>query len=165
VYFQFDAGANPYALIQFRKGYLVTDQPYDVDISLNLPRTPNNRAQGNFMVDVTLLSASLSSGDQEMELLRERRPAILTYYSPIMEYVHRAIDLPWFVFGWRKEQEKLVVPILEEVEFARGWRNLPSGARVELSNAGHLQIYSAEISFKARLRGLRYVSYRGGESC
>jgi seipin len=108
------------------------------------------------MIDVTLLSASSSSGEQDVELSRERRPAILTYYSPVLEYVHRAIKLPWFVVGWRKEEEKLVVPIFEELAFARGWKNLPSGARLELSNAGHLQVYNAEISFRARLRGLRY---------
>jgi seipin len=157
IYFQFNAGANPFAIVQLRKGNLVSDQPYDVSVSLNLPRTPSNTAAGNFMVDLQLLGPStgvVTSGKQEL-LARESRPAILTYYSPIMEFTHKAVKLPLYILGLRKEAEKLDVPVMEGVEFARGWKNVPTTARIEITNVGHMQVYNSFVSFKTKLRGLR----------
>jgi len=158
VYFQFDANANPYASIPLRKEHLVTDQPYDVAVSLYLPRTPSNTAVGNFMIDLQLL-APADNEKVPVTLAHERRPAILTYYSPIMEHVHKAMGLPWYILGWRQEAEKLETTVMEGIEFAKGWRNMPATARIELTNSAHLHIYSASISFKAKLRGLRYLMY------
>jgi seipin len=156
VYFHFETGANPHAIVQLKKGHIVSDQPYDVSVSLHLPRTPANTAAGNFMVDLQLLAPQLGqSEDEAVVLAQESRPAILTYYSPIMEHIHKAIGLPLYLFGWRKEEEKIDMPIMEGVEFSRGWRNVPATARIELSNAANMQLYSAIISFKTRLRGLR----------
>jgi seipin len=157
IYFQFNAGANPFAIVPLRKGVLVSDQPYDVRVSLNLPRTPSNTAAGNFMIDLQLLGPpTRSTADKEQDILvRESRPAILTYYSPPMELAQKAFALPLYVLGFRKEAEKLDVSIMEGVEFARGWKNLPASARVEITNAGHMQVYNAFISFRIRLKGLR----------
>jgi hypothetical protein len=110
------------------------------------------------MIDLQLLAPTSTSGrpkDEPVILARERRPAILTYYSPLIEYLHKLISLPLYVLGWRKEEERIELLVMEGVEFSRGGRQTPISARLELSNAPHMQIYNAAISFKTKLRGLR----------
>lgn len=128
-----------------------------------MPRTPSNRAAGNFMLAIDLLGPEASlidiaSANPSDVLATARRPAILTYYSDTMEHVHRASGLIWHMLGWRKEAEKIEVKMMEGVEFSRGWRNIPSAARLELQGDRSLQVYNASLAFTARLRGLRYES-------
>ena len=136
-------------------------------VVLHMPRTPTNIEAGNFMVDLRLLSPLLPGLANELAetLARSRRPAILTYYSPSMEHVHNAAGLPLHLLGWRRESEVLEVGMMENVEFDKGWRNLPNKARVELQSsteeAGRkLQVYEARLVFTARLKGLRYIMYK-----
>lgn len=76
-----------------------------------------------------------------------------------MEHVHRAAALPLYVVGWRHESEALDVKMMEGVTFAKGWRNIPATAKLELRSEGKLQVYDANVVFTARLRGLRYLMY------
>ena len=112
------------------------------------------------MIDLQLF-APAAPGIEKVEpaalLAHQRRPAILTYHSFAMEHIHRAVALPWYILGFRQESEVLDLSLMEEATFSRGWRNVPSSARVELQSDGKLQVYSVELAFKARLRGLRYV--------
>jgi seipin len=161
IYLQFGPGHHPYGLVAMSKE-LVSNQPYDVNVILNMPRTPSNTAAGNFMVDLQLLAPGVpgsarSSADEEV-LVQETRPAILKYHSQTMEHVHKAAALPLYVLGLREESESLTVGLLDGVEFARGWRNVPATARLELQSDTKLQVYSAKIVFTARLKGLRYVA-------
>jgi seipin len=160
VYLQFDQGRNAYAEVDLGNGRLVSDQPYDIDVKLHVPRTPANMAAGNFMIQLELVAPPESRWTDEVPkvLVQERRPAILTYYSTALEHVYNAARLPLLVTGWRKEAEKLDISIMEGVEFARGWRNVPATARIELQSTSHLQVYDMSISFRTRLRGLRYVN-------
>lgn len=146
---------------------IVSGQPYDVKMVLHMPRTPANIKAGNFMVDLRLLSPLLPglANEPAETLARSRRPAILTYHSAAMEHVHNAVELPLHLLGWRKESEILEVGMMEGVEFDKGWRNLPSRAKVELQSSmeegfGKLQVYEARLVFTARLRGLRYIMYK-----
>ncbi|KAK7530778.1 putative adipose-regulatory protein-domain-containing protein [Phyllosticta citribraziliensis] len=92
-------------------------------------------------------------------LARERRPAILTYYSPPVEHVIKALELPMYLVGWRREAETLEVPMMEAVRFERGWRNLPEVVRVEVQAVERVQVYGCAVVFEARLQGLRYIMY------
>lgn len=65
--------------------------------------------------------------------------------------------MPLYVLGWQREAETLRVPMLEKIEFSRGWRNLPASLRLEVHSKEPLQVYSAQIEFHARFTGLRYV--------
>lgn len=172
IYLQFDShhlGINnsPWGITDLGRE-LVSGQPYDVKVILHMPRTPTNIEAGNFMVDLRLLSPLLPglTNEPAETLARSRRPAILTYYSPAMEHVHNAAGLPLHVLGWRRESEILEVGMMEDVEFDKGWRNLPSKARVELQSSmmgeggRKLQVYEAKLVFTARLKGLRYVMYK-----
>lgn len=137
----------------------MSDQPYDVKVVLDMPRTPNNTAAGNFMLNLTLF-APLEAGTKKVQaqvLATESRPAILTFHSEVMDLIYKMVGLPLYVTGWRKELERLEVDVMERVEFGRGWKSIPATARLEIQSVEKLQIYSAGISFKARLRGLRYV--------
>jgi hypothetical protein len=169
IYLQFDShhiGINnaPWGITDLGRE-IVSGQPYDVKVVLHMPRTPTNIKAGNFMVDLRLLSPLLPglANEPAETLVRSRRPAILKYYSVAMEHVHNAAGLPLHLLGWRRESEILEVGMMEDVEFDKGWRNLPNRARVELQSSmeeGSLQVYEARLVFTARLKGLRYIMYK-----
>lgn len=140
---------------------LVSSQPYDVTVNLNLPRTPSNIAAGNFMLELSLLSPTtnslLSASPPSEVLAHSLRPAILTYASPIIDTASKVSQLPWYLLGWRKEAERLEVSLMEGVKFSRGWRNVPGTLKLEIHSAEPMQIYEATVKFVARFSGLRQV--------
>ena len=111
------------------------------------------------MVSVQLLapigSMSIVSPSKPEVVAQERRAAILTYYSPVMEFVHMAVSLPWYVVGWRHEAESLKIDMMESVEFARGVNSIPSSARLEIASTERMQIYRATLFFRVQWQGLR----------
>ncbi|KIW08423.1 uncharacterized protein PV09_01327 [Verruconis gallopava] len=162
IYLQFGPSHPPYGYASIQ-GALISQQPYDVKVILHMPRTPNNKAAGNFMIDLQLIApGSTSDGvvdDKNKVLAKSSRPAILNYKSATMELVQQGFSLPWHLIGWREEAEVLKVPMIESVEFPKGWRNIPDHVRLELRSDEKLQVYSAKIEITARLRGLRYLMY------
>jgi hypothetical protein len=167
VYLQFDSvlsgsehgPSRPWATVDLG-GELISGQPYDISVVLHMPRSQRNKEAGNFMVDVKLLAPLLPHVERPEEtLVHSRRPAILTYYSNAMEHVHNAAGLPLHLLGVRKEEEVLVVPMMESVSFEKGWRNVPTRARVEIQSEGTLQVYDARLEVKAQLQGLRWIMY------
>lgn len=136
---------------------LATLQPYDVTVQLEMPRTPSNLAAGNFMLDLSLFShRSISAKNTSRELIaRSRRPAILTYASPIVDTASKVTYMPLYLTGWRREAETLEVQMMEQIEFPRGWRNLPENLRVEIHSDEKMQIYNAKVEFRATFTGLR----------
>lgn len=154
-----DRDGNPWGTASFDSEF-VSSQPYDVAVTLDMPRTPANLEVGNFMIDLTLYSRQTASvlptsTDTLSTITQSRRPAILTYNSPLVDLARRIARLPIYVVGWRREAERLEVPMIEKVEFARGARNLPQSLRVEIQGDGKMQIYSARVEFRARFTGLR----------
>jgi seipin len=159
------------------QGDLVSSQPYDVKLEIELPRTRQNREVGNFMLDVSLLapekvekkksgSAGLwepgrdaQQSDSAPVLARSRRPAILHYRSMPVEAMHRITQLPWYLLGFRHESEKIVIDVFESTSFARGANAVPVALKLEVQSSGRMQIYSARAVFRARFRGLRWVMY------
>lgn len=163
------------------QGDLVSAQAYDVKLELELPRTRENRAVGNFMLDVALLAPV--KGDKKKAgsaglletvkdglaptllfetapvLARSRRPAILHYRSTMVELAHRATQLPWYLLGFRHESERLTVSVFEGANFARGADSVPAALKLEVQSSGRMQIYSARAVFRARFRGLRWLMY------
>jgi seipin len=128
-----------------------------------MPRTPTNTGAGNFMVDLQLLApldtvAGVLPLKPEV-LAHERRPAILTYQSVTMEHVHRAAALPLYIAGLRQESESLDIKMMEGVEFERGWRHIPTTARLELQSEEKLQVYDVQVVFTSKLHGLRWVGF------
>ena len=162
-------------------GDLVSSQPYDVKLEIELPRTRANREVGNFMLDVSLLapekgdkkkagSAGLletvkdglvpsQQSDSAPVLARSRRSAILHYRSMPVEIMHRLTQIPWYLLGVRHESEKIVIDVFESTSFARGANSVPVALKLEVQSSGRMQIYSARAVFRARFRGARWVMY------
>lgn len=142
---------------------LVSLQMYDVQVELELPRTPSNVAAGNFMLDLALYSPPSTSAETGLNtsttlLSQSRRSAILTYASPLVDTANKLVLMPFYVLGWNREAEKLRVGMLEKVQFPRGQRNVPSSLRLEIHSAEKMHVYRARVTFKATFTGLRYAS-------
>ncbi|OJD40448.1 hec ndc80p family protein [Diplodia corticola] len=181
------AAYHPWGTAAGIRQWLVADQRYDVRVELDMPRTRANREAGNFMVELALLgpagataTATAGSGivgaygeggggagagdgvgkkKEDVVLAVSRRPAILTWYSDVVENVNKAVEMPWYLLGWRREAERLVVGMMEGVRFERGWGNVPEALRVELRAVERLQVYAVRVMFEAKLQGLRYLMY------
>lgn len=141
---------------------LVSSQPYDVHVEVELPRTPSNLDTGNFMLDLTLFSHSSTSAQTGENttappISRSRRPAILTYTSPLIDIASKISFMPLYVLGWKQEAERLVVRMMEGVEFSRGAHNIPETLRLELNSKEEMQVYSAKVTFRTRFTGIRYA--------
>lgn len=110
------------------------------------------------MLDLALYSRQSNTLNASTALLGEsRRSAILTYASPLVDTANRISQMPWYILGWRTEAETVEVPMMERVEFAKGWRNLPASLSLTLHSASNLQVYSARVNFVARFSGLRWA--------
>ncbi|KAL4810424.1 putative adipose-regulatory protein-domain-containing protein [Aspergillus unguis] len=144
---------------------LISSQPYDVHVELELPRTPSNLATGNFMLDLTLLSHSSTSARRGENITappisHARRPAILTYASPLVDISSKVSFMPLYVLGWKREAERLVVRMMEGVEFSRGPHSRPETLRLEIRAQEKVQVYSAKVMFRTRFTGLRWIMYQ-----
>merc|ERR1711964_942801 len=102
IHLQYSDGPHPYGITSLDTS-LVSQQPYDIYLTLHVPRSPPNIHRGNFMLSLSLLSPtykflppptdpspatplsgatgtlSLSKSDI---LFSSRRPTLQTYTSP-----------------------------------------------------------------------------------
>lgn len=115
------------------------------------------------MVDLSLLappapSTAVKSTDLNLNVLaHSRRPAILTYVSPIINTASTISALPWYILGWKSEKDVLEVSMFEGVVFGRGWRNLPQSVKVVIEADEKMQFYETSIKIVAKFSGLRYL--------
>ncbi|RVD86344.1 Seipin family [Arthrobotrys flagrans] len=148
----------PHGGADISKGVLMHNQPYDVYVSLTLPTSPHNIEAGNFMINLTLFDENLETPGV---LATSRRSACLTYRSDIINTMDTVMRSPLYLSGWRKEQEKIDVLMMEGEVFTK--KRLPSylGIRVGNDYASDKapEAYECKILFKARFRGLRYFMY------
>jgi len=173
LYLQYGAGLHPYATTALDTSALISQQAYDVELILDMPRTPTNLEAGNFMLDLSLLgpgvnvrnvvdplSAWLSNITTDNVYEHSRRPAILPYSSPMLSLSHTLLHLPWHALGFRDlDTVHLIVPMFEMISFPRGSRNLPSHARLELQSSSIMQVYNVKLAFRAKFQGMRYWIY------
>lgn len=170
LHLQYGGASYPHATTALESSALSSQQPYDISLQMHLPRTPNNLAAGNFMLDLSLLSRPSSTTsapapsvvlpNSSSTLAHSRRPAILPYQSPFLSITHDLVALPWHTLGLKDlDADILEVPMFELMSFPRGWRNVPGAVKVELQSDQTLQVYSAKVIFKARYEGLRYILY------
>ncbi|KAK2624747.1 hypothetical protein QTJ16_005940 [Diplocarpon rosae] len=177
IHLQYGDGPHPYGITALDTS-LISQQPYDVSLALHLPRSPPNIHQGNFMLSLSLLSASYTpppistdasstnpvarsilAFSKDHLLLSSRRPAILTYTSRFVSLSERLFALPLYIIGLKDESEVLHVPMAESTTFPRGRKNIPAFAVLELQAGQEVQVYGAKITFTARFRGLRWIMY------
>ena len=123
------------------------------------------------MLDVTLLAPTAKSSTtfSDLEfvaaslnstvLARSRRPAILTYVSPLVDAASILSGIPFYVLGWKSESEVLTIPMFESVEFSKGWMNVPRFVRVVVEADEKMQFYEVGVKIVARFGGLRWIIY------
>lgn len=113
------------------------------------------------MLDLSLYSAPqtsiMSTNTSTTLIAHSRRPAILTYTSPLVDTAQTLSHMPLYLFGWKREAENLDVPMFENLEFVRSWRNVPASLRLEIQSREQMQVYGVEVKFRAKFRGLRLV--------
>ncbi|KAH0275571.1 hypothetical protein KCU91_g4468, partial [Aureobasidium melanogenum] len=172
IHLQFDSLESPPWGVANLAPDLVSLQPYDVKVQIRLPRTKINTEIGNFMIKTALyapgekgsviddsrIPVAKDPGSSKV-LASSRRSAILTYYSPVVDLARKATELHWLILGWRLEAETLEIPVFNGVSFAKGWRNVPDTMQVQVQSPARMQIYEANVVFKARFQGLRWIMY------
>ena len=99
--------------------------------------------------------SALASDTSVPVIARSRRPAILTYVSPMVDLASTLSGLLWYILGWKKESEALEVSMFEGVEFGKGRRNIPQGVRVIIEADEKMQFYDLRVKIVAKLQGLR----------
>jgi seipin len=166
-------GLNPYSFVSLGSS-IVAQQSYDIKLELDLPRSPPNLQAGNFMLDMVLLSPTYQPVAQPIEagldirgsmpseavLYSSRRPAILTYHPRLVSLSKQVAALPWYILGWRRDAEKLEIPMAEGVSFRKGWRNVPALVYLELQGKGQdIQVYHVQFKLRARYEGIRWLMY------
>lgn len=188
MYFQYATGQHPIAHIPLRTNALISEQPYDVSVTLHMPRTPSNLAAGNFMLDMMLHKGTYTQNNADAvldhkrqetspasNLHRSSRPAMLPYSSRLTQLAHTLSHLPFHLFSLHDlDSTTLRIPMFEDLEFKRGKQNIPTYIELELrsqppaafiqspSNPSPrlpLQVYNARVSFEVRFHGLRYWIY------
>ncbi|KAL8846972.1 MAG: hypothetical protein Q9221_007966 [Calogaya cf. arnoldii] len=120
------------------------------------------------MLDLSLLSPAKSPSTAEkllpesalkQRLAHSRRPAILTYASPIIDTASTLTGLPWYVLGWKTESEVVEVSMFEGVEFPKGWTNVPQAVKLVVEADEKMQFYEVGIRIFAKFGGLRWIMY------
>ena len=162
---------------------MITQQPYDVDIQLTMPRTPTNLAAGNFMVDLQLLGPynpllqkpeSFTSFMRNVTAPKEsglsvlhhsRRPAMLTYTSPIPFLAQTLLYLPFHLFKIRDlDSACLKIPMFERLSFPRGTSNIPTHVRLEIQSDSSANTGNTMPTFNIPFLGVGSASGGSGVS-
>lgn len=170
---------NPYGVVSLADQNFGAYQDYDISVTLNLPRSPTNLDRGNFMLALHLLDEKPPAGPGKImppaatpgaapgpaSLLDGRnilhvstRPAIVPYTDPLVSLASRLLFLAYHVFVPASETTKLVVPMVEQLEFQPGRLN-PTQLVLDVQAGQTLQVYSVFITITAQLRGLRWFMH------
>lgn len=116
-----------------------------IDLSLTSPESAGSAAD----------KRGLSAPESTSVIARSRRPAILTYVSPMVEVASTISGLLWYILGWKKESEALEVSMFEGVEFGKGRKNIPQAVQVVIEADERMQFYDLRVKIIAKLGGLR----------
>ena len=106
--------------------------------------------------DNLLLAPSSTINESTFVTAPSRRAVILTYASPLVDTGYKLSRLPWFIMEWKKESEVLHIKMFEDIEFAKGWANIPDEVHVLIEADQSMSFYEARVEVHARFRGLRY---------
>lgn len=168
---------HPHGSARLPPSTLVAGQSYDVVLHICLPRTPENIATGNFMLDVSLRgpayspttkltadkqnTVTLSNGKVAEILAHESRSAILPYVNPLAQTASMLARAPAQMLGFGKgERECLRVTVMEGVQFQSGWKNVAESVAIEVKSSlgSSMKVYGVNVEVKAVFGGLRYVT-------
>lgn len=173
---------NPYGLASLVGANFKDYQDYDISVKLNLPNSPANLARGNFMLALYLLDEAeapaarvtmamigshlpLMSAPAPQSILADKniifmstRPAIIPYTDPLVSLAKRLLLLAYHVFVPASETTRLVVPMVERLEFRPG-KMMPTALVLDVQAGQSLQVYDVLVTFTAQLGGLRWFMH------
>ncbi|KAK7742293.1 hypothetical protein SLS53_004437 [Cytospora paraplurivora] len=191
VHLQYGYELNPYGVASLADANFKEYQAYDISVTLNVPNSPTNLAKGNFMLALHLLDdkapstaekiisaatgaqptgaqprpaatpAPRSALDGRNVLYTSTRPAILPYTDPLVTVAKRILLLGYHIFVPTSETTKLVVPMVEHLEFRSGAPRglMPTSLVLDVQAGQTLQVYSVFVTVTARLGGLRWFMH------
>ncbi|KAG5440838.1 hypothetical protein PCK2_000137 [Pneumocystis canis] len=128
----------------------VDKQSYNILLELLVPLSESNIHIGNFMANIELFS-------ETGVLMNSSRPAMLTFSSLLLTKLRTLILLPIFLLGFMKEEEKLIIPLVEGFKYHKGHQRMLKSVNITLSH--HVQVYSSKLIFSAQLQGIKYMIY------
>lgn len=173
---------NPYGVASLSSANFKDYQDYDISVTLNLPNSPANLGRGNFMLALYLLDnvqspasniMSTMTGSRPMptiipapqSVLNEKnilftstRPAIMPYTDPLVSLAKRLLLLAYHVFVPASETTRLVVPMVERLEFRPG-KMMPTSLVLDVQAGQSLQVYDVLVTVTAQLGGLRWLMH------
>lgn len=169
--------SSPYGLVSLDNS-VMPQQAYDVLVEIDLPTSPANSELGNFMVDMVMLSSEYKDSSRPGTstsrpsdlhswipagsiLFSSRRPAILTFRSDVVSLGKQLAGLPLYILGWRRESERLRIPMAEGVVFEKGHKNAPKKVYIDIQcrHQQALQVYKMRLLLRAKFSGLRWLMY------
>lgn len=103
------------------------------------------------MVQLTLLSATNTT------LASSRRPAIMTYRSPLLERIDTLVRAPLLISGWQRQEEILSVVLLEDVVLASRVRT--ASVSIDAPSSSTIGVYDIAVEFRARFTGVRWLMH------
>lgn len=174
---------NPYGVASLSRANFKDYQDYDISVTMKLPNSPTNLARGNFMLALYLLDdaqspiskiTSTGTGQEHsmptvvpapQSVLADRnilftstRPAIIPYTDPLVSLAKRLLLLAYHVFVPCSETTKLVVPMVERLEFRPG-KMMPTSLVLDVQAGQSLQVYDVLVTVTAQLGGLRWFMH------
>lgn len=138
-----------------------------------MPRSPANVERGNFMVSLYLVDAAGTEslidkarifanertdfGSRKI-LFKSRRSALVPYMDPVVSLAKRIVLLGYHVVFPTSQIMTMDIPLAEKVAFFKQ-SLVPASAYVEVEAGQDIQIYKAELTLTAQLRGLRWLMF------
>ncbi|EMR11126.1 hypothetical protein PNEG_00722 [Pneumocystis murina B123] len=150
VYLQYDNNKTWASMDFSSEKRFVNGQFYDIFLELLMPLSDINISIGNFMVKIELFSNTKM-------LVTSSRSAILKFSSLLLRKLKVLIMFPILLLGMAKEEERLIIPLIEEFKYRKGYETMLKSVNITLSYA--VQVYSSKLVFAARLQGIRHIIY------
>lgn len=91
-------------------------------------------------------------------LYKTRRPALVPYSDPLVSLASRVLWLGYYLLFPKAQALHMTVQLAERVSFPKD-ALIPASAYVEIEGGQNIQVYDAQVTLTAQLRGLRYIMH------
>lgn len=91
-------------------------------------------------------------------LYRTRRPALVPYSDPLVSLASRVLWLGYSLLFPSSQALHMTIQLAERVSFPKD-ALIPASVYVEIEGGQNIQVYDAQVTLTAQLRGLRYIMH------
>jgi seipin len=140
----------PIAHLQLQRNQLMmVNQPYHINLRLEVPETPRNQDLGIFMVCIDMK-------DKENSLKSHAcRSTMLRYNSPLLTKIKTLLFLPFYIFNLREEKQDLDIEMFSKYIDST---NSVTDIYVEIQSKV-VEFYTVTLHINAHFTGLRYLIF------